>query len=414
MKHSIAAALTVTVLNASLTVFLAAQQQAAETFSARGIPVVELPVEPVIYRTAEHQGIKVTVVTKDLTYPWGLAFLPDGTALITERLGTLRMVKSGMLTETPISGVPKVFTGTALAGLMDVAIHPQFAQNRWVYLTYSKPTQQGATVALARGRLDGNSLSEVQDIFVGNADGSGSAASRLAFSSDGILYMTLGGAFGGVRMSAQDPANHIGKILRLHDDGSAPEDNPFYGTPGHEPEIFSIGHRNPMGLAIHPETGAVWASEHAPMGGDEVNIIQSGRNYGWPVVSYSREYYGPRVSEQPWQENMEQPEIIWIPSIAPSGLVFYSGNRFTAWNGDLFSGSLMTARVERTGHLERIKFNRRGLEQRREWLLANLRRRIRDIEQGPDGLLYALTGGAFLGSDPDAGKAALLRIEPIE
>ena len=414
MKHSIAVILVVAVLSPSSTDYLTAQQQDSEPFSADGIPVVELPTEPVIYRTAEHQGIKVTVVAKGLTYPWGLAFLPDGTALITERLGTLRMIKNGVLADTPISGVPKVFTGTALAGLMDVAIHPQFSQNRWVYLTYSKATQQGATVALARGRLDGNSLSEVQDIFVGDADGSGSAASRLAFSSDGILYMTLGGAFGGVRMSAQDPANHIGKILRLRDDGSAPDDNPFYGTPGHRPEIFSMGHRNPMGLAIHPETGAVWASEHAPMGGDEVNIIHSGRNYGWPVVSYSREYYGPRVSDRPWQENMEQPEIVWIPSIAPSGLVFYSGNRFTAWNGDLFAGSLMTARVERTGHIERIKFNRRGLEQRREWLLASLRRRIRDIEQGPDGLLYALTAGAFVGRDPDAGKAALLRIEPVE
>ena len=169
-----------------------------------------------------------------------------------------------------------------------------------------------------------------------------------------------------------------------------------------------------MGLAIHPETGEAWASEHAPMGGDEVNRILPGRNYGWPEVSYSREYTGLRVSERPWQEEMEQPEIVWIPSIAPSGLVFYTGDRFPAWRGDLFAGSLMTGRVARTGHLERIEFNRRGLEQRREWLLADLRRRIRDVEQGPDGLLYVLTGGSFLGRDPALGEAALLRIEPAE
>ena len=250
-------------------------------------------------------------------------------------------------------------------------------------------------------------------MFVADAEMNG-GASRLAFAPDGTLYMTLGGAFGGLRPLAQDPASHVGKVLRLLDDGTAPDDNPFAGREGHRPEVFSLGHRNPMGLAIHPETGEVWASEHAPMGGDEVNRILPGRNYGWPEVSYSREYYGPRVSERPWQEHMEQPEIVWIPSIAPSGLVFYSGDRFPAWRGDLFAGSLMTARVARTGHLERIELNRQGLEQRREWLLADLRQRIRDVEQGPDGLLYVLTGGSFLGRDPALGEAALLRIEPVE
>jgi glucose/arabinose dehydrogenase len=169
-----------------------------------------------------------------------------------------------------------------------------------------------------------------------------------------------------------------------------------------------------MGLAIHPETGDPWASEHGVQGGDEVNIIQAGRNYGWPDVSYSREYFGLRVAEQPWQEQFEQPEIVWVPSIGPSGLVFYTGDRFPSWRGDLFAGSLMIGRVARTGHLERIDLNRQGLEHRREWLLADLRQRIRDVEQGPDGLLYVLTGGDFLANDPDGGEAALLRIEPIE
>ena len=391
----------------------ASYAQEGQGFAAEGIPAVPLPDAPVVYDTAAGQRIRVSVVTDGLTYPWGLAFLPDGRILVTERLGTVRQIRDGVLDPTPIAGVPEVYTGGPLAGLMDVAAHPRFAENRFVYLTYSKPTESGSTVALARGRFEGTALSEVRDVFVADAELNG-GASRLAFAPDGSLYMSVGGAFGGVRPLAQDPASHVGKVLRLRDDGAAPDDNPFAGLEGHAPEVFSLGHRNPMGLAIHPETGEVWASEHAPMGGDEVNRILPGRNYGWPEVSYSREYSGLRVSERPWQEELEQPEIVWIPSIAPSGLVFYSGDRFPAWRGDLFAGSLMTGRVARTGHLERIEFNRRGLEQRREWLLADLRQRIRDVEQGPDGLLYVLTGGSFLGRDPALGEAALLRIEPAE
>lgn len=393
---------------------LDAQQADREPFAAGGLPAVPLPDPPVVYQTAEGQAIRVSVVATGLTYPWGFAFLPDGGLLVTERLGALRVVRQGALDPAPVSGVPEVFTGTPLAGLMDVAVHPEFSENRWVYLTYSKPTADGSTVALARARFEGHTLSDVRDVFVADADGAGAGASRLLFAPDGTLFMTLGGAFGGRRPSAQDPASHVGKVLRLRDDGTPPDDNPFVGRAGHKPEVFSLGHRNPMGLAIHPDTGALWASEHAPMGGDEVNIIFPGRNYGWPVVSYSREYGGLRVSERPWREDLEQPEIVWIPSIAPSGLAFYTGDRFPAWRGDLFAGSLMTGRVERTGHLERIKFNAQGLEQRREWLLADLRRRIRDVTQGPDGLLYVLTGGSFLGVDPARGAAALLRIEPVQ
>ena len=405
------AALTTLVLAAAAAPH--AQERQAQPFAAEGIPAVPLPDAPVVYDTAAGQRIRVSVVADGLTYPWGLAFLPDGRVLVTERLGTLRQIRDGALDPAPIAGVPEVYTGGPLAGLMDVAAHPRFAENRFVYLTYSKPTADGSTVALARGRFEGAALSEVRDVFVADADLNG-GASRLAFAPDGTLYMSVGGAFGGVRPLAQDPASHVGKVLRLRDDGTAPDDNPFAGREGHRPEVFSLGHRNPMGLAIHPETGEAWASEHAPMGGDEVNRILPGRNYGWPDVSYSREYTGLRVSERPWREEMEQPEIVWIPSIAPSGLVFYTGDRFPAWRGDLFAGSLMTGRVARTGHLERIEFNRRGLEQRREWLLADLRRRIRDVEQGPDGLLYVLTGGSFLGRDPALGEAALLRIEPAE
>ena len=413
MLRPVALFVTAAALAPSAPAAPAAQAPEPTPFAAEGIPRVPLPDAPVVYDTAAGQRIRVSVVTAGLTYPWGLAFLPDGSLLVTERLGTLRQVRGGVLDPTPIAGVPEVHTEAVLAGLMDVAAHPRFAENRFVYLTYSKATAGGSTVALARGRFEGGALSGVRDVFVADAETNG-GASRLAFAPDGSLYMTVGGAFGGLRPLAQDPASHVGKVLRLLDDGAAHPDNPFAGREGHRPEVFSLGHRNPMGLTVHPETGAVWASEHAPMGGDEVNRILPGRNYGWPEVSYSREYFGPRVSERPWQADMEQPEIVWIPSVAPSGLVFYSGDRFPAWRGDLFAGSLMTARVARTGHLERIEFNRRGLEQRREWLLADLRQRIRDVEQGSDGLLYVLTGGGFLGRDPALGAAALLRLEPVE
>ena len=414
MKRYLGLLLTATTLVVLVPSTLGAQRSPDDPFASDGIPAVPLPEAPVVYNTAEGQRIRVVVVTKDLSHPWSLAFLPNGDMLVTERSGFLRLIRDGVLDPTPIPGVPEVFTGANLAGLMDVALHPKFSDNRFVYLTYSKPTPNGATVALARGRLDGHALSEVRDIFVSDADGRGTAGSRLLFVPDGTLYMTLGGAFSNTRESAQDPASHIGKVLRLRDDGTVPDDNPFIGQAGYKPEIVSVGHRNQLGIAMHPETGAIWASENAPMGGDEVNIIIPGRNYGWPAVSYSREYFGPRVTERPWREEMEQPEIVWIPSIAPSGLLFYTGDRFPAWQGNLFVGSLMTGRVERTGHLERISFNRQGMEQRREWLLAGLRQRIRDIRQGPDGLLYVLTEGGLLGADRSARDAAILRIEPVE
>ena len=406
------AALIVTIVALLLPPTLTAQQRPQNDFAAEGIPPVALPTAPLIFDTAEGQRIRVTVVTKGLSHPWSLAFLPNGNMLVTERAGGLRLIRDWTLDPTPIPGVPEVFTGARLAGLMDVALHPQFSQNRFVYLTYSKPTQDGSTVALARGRFDGNAISEVRDIFVADADGGdeltgGGGASRLAFGPDGMLYMTVGGAIDATSSGkrAQDPASHIGKLLRLHDDGSTPDDNPFVGRAGYKPEIYSMGHRNQLGLAFHPETGDLWASEHGPMGGDEVNIILPGRNYGWPVVSYSREYSGPRVSESPWREDMEQPTIVWLPSIAPSGLLFYSGDRFPAWHGSLFLGSAMTGRVRRTGHLERVGFNQQGQELRREWLLADLKQRIRDVRQGPDGLLYVLT---------EENEAAVLRIEPVE
>jgi glucose/arabinose dehydrogenase len=228
----------------------------------------------------------------------------------------------------------------------------------------------------------------------------------LAFAPDGTLYMTMGGAFNAATsgLRAQDPNDYAGKVLRIRDDGTAPDDNPFMGKEDHRPEVFALGFRNPMGLTIHPVTGALWAHEHSVQGGDEANIILPGRNYGWPVVSYGREYSGARVAQRPWQVGMELPEVVWIPSVAPSGMVFYTGDAFPAWQGNLFVGSLMTGRIQRTGHLERIVFNELGEEIRRESILGELRQRIRDVRQGPDGLLYLLT---------EEDDAALLRLEPV-
>ena len=364
------------------------------------------PDRPIVFSTMEQPRIRVVPVATGLSRPWGLAFRSNGDILVTERnAGALRVIRDGVLDQRPIPGVPEVFTGTRLTGLMDIAIHPE--DDRLVYLTYSKPVeyegQSRATVALARGRFDGATLTEVRDIFVAEPWGGTTAGSRIAFTPDGLLYMTIGGAFGARRALAQDPGSHVGKTLRLRDDGTAPADNPFVGRLGYKPEIYTFGHRNQLGLAIHPETGAPWASEHGVQGGDEVNVLLAGRNYGWPDVSYSREYAGPRVTERPWREGMEQPVVYWVPSIGPSGLTFYTGARFPAWRGNLFAGGMTTGRIRGTGHLERIVFNRNGEELRREWLLADLRQRIRDVRQGPDGFLYVLT---------DEEDAVLLRIEP--
>ncbi len=219
--------------------------------------------------------------------------------------------------------------------------------------------------------------------------------------------MAMGGAFNSSQgaLRAQDPNEYHGKILRLRDDGTAPSDNPFYGRHEHLPEVYSMGHRNPMGLAIHPETGELWEAEHAPQGGDEVNVVLPGNNYGWPIVSYGRQYSGPRVTNRWWQYGMEQPAVVWLPSIAPSGMTFYTGDRFPGWTGNLFVGSMMVGRVRRTGHLERVVLNEDGEEIRRESILTELQRRIRDVRQGPDGLLYLLT---------EEDEAVLLRIEPVD
>ena len=372
-----------------------------------GLPPIPLPDRPQLFETAEHSQIRLVVVTRGLSHPWGLAFLPDGSILVTERQGRLRLIRNGVLDPTPIAGVPVVHA-RGLAGLMDVALHPRFDENHHVYFTYSKPMGDEVRVTLARGRLDGLVLTDVRDLFLSDpVGGGGTAASRVVFGVDGMLFMTVGGAFGASEggQRAQDPGNTIGKLIRLTEDGGIPDDNPFVGREGARPEVFSSGHRNQLGLTTHPETGDIWAHENGPLGGDEVNLIRAGGNYGWPVVSHSREYSGGRVALRTWQEGMESAEIVWLPAIAPSGMVFYDGTRFPGWQGNLFVGSLRIGGIRNTGHLQRIVFNDQGEEARRESLLVELRQRIRDVRQGPDGLLYVLT---------DADEGALLRIEPVE
>lgn len=393
-----------------------------------GLPRLELPSEPFVINTHAIPDVRVVPIADGLSHPWSLAFLPNGDILVTERRGALRLVRDGELLEEPVSGLPGDIKARGFSGLMEVAVHPDFAQNRLVYLTYTRGLPDGlGGVALVRARLEGASLVDLEDVFFvepWNVDraledpladlGSFTASSRLLFAPDGKLFMTVGGAFGvertdgdtsfwGNALLAQDVDSHVGKLLRLNDDGTAPADNPFVGKPGHKPEIFSLGHRNQQGLAIHPGSGAVYATEHGVQGGDELNLIEPGGNYGWPLVSYGRHYDGPRVSRYFWSEGMLEPAVLWAPSIAPSGLAFYFGDAFPQWRGNLFVGSMMVGRIPGTGHLERIVLNEDGEEVARESLLSELRQRIRDVRVGPDGLLYLLT---------EENNGGLLRLEP--
>lgn len=367
-----------------------------------GLRVPHLGAGPFEFETAEGRKIRVTVVARGLSHPWSLAFLPDGTWLVTERPGRLRVIKNGVLDPTPIAGVPRVRTD-GNGGLMDLALHPNFADNRLVYFTYTKPVEGGkGTPSLARGRLEGGALVDVKDLLVPEAyEGNSGLGGRIVFGRDGLIYLATGGNIAKV---AQEPGSLRGKILRLRDDGSVPPDNPFVNRPGYRPEIFTLGHRNTLAMIVHPQSGAVWNSENGPNGGDEINVIAAGRNYGWPLVSFGREYPGPRVSEHPTREGFESPLVTWIPSIAASGMTVYTGDRFPAWKGSVFVGAMRMGEINGTGHLQRIAFNDKMEEVRRESMLGELRQRIREVRQAPDGLLYLLT-------DEDDG--ALLRIEPV-
>jgi aldose sugar dehydrogenase len=363
-----------------------------------GIQVPPLPDAPVVHHTAEGQDIRVVIQTRGLRQPWSMAFLPDGGMLVTERGGQVRLIRNGVLDPQPV-GAPANILARGLNGLMDIALHPKFADNRYVYLTYSKPSGDNRfTLALARGVWDGKALTDIQDLFVAG-EGSGESA-RIVFGQDGFLYMTSGGDDN----TTQDPATHTGKVLRLRDDGSAAPGNPF-AAKGGAAEVYTIGHRNGMGIAVHPATGAIWENENGPNGGDEINVLEPGGNYGWPLVSLGRTYPGPWQSKGFSREGMIDPIVYWTPSIAISGMAFYTGDRLPKWKGDVFVGGLRMGEIPGTGHLQRILFNENMEELRREMLLVDLRQRIRDVKQGPDELLYLLTG---------ENDGAVIRIEPAQ
>lgn len=405
LRLSVSSWITAAVLATVVVIAIPAQQtprQQKQQKQPIGVPVPPLGNGPFIFDTAEQHQIRVTVLTKALEHPWSLTFLPDGSMLVTERPGRLRVVRDGKLDPRPISGVPKVLA-VQLAGLMDIALHPRFTENQLIYLTYNKPgdNKQVAT-ALARGRLENGALTDVRDIFVADwlPESANGYNSRMAFGRDGMIYVSNGASNSD---SSQDPKSHRGKIMRLRDDGTVPPDNPFAGRTGYKPEIYSMGHRNTLGLIVHPVSGALWNNENGPNGGDEINVILPGRNYGWPIASYGRTYEGPRVSDVPWREGVEQPLVFWVPSIAVSGMAVYTGDRFPAWKNNVFVGSMRTGEIPGTGHIERIVFNDKTEELRRETMLTELHQRFRDVRQGPDGLLYLLT---------DEDQGALLRIEP--
>lgn len=357
---------------------------------AQGFGSPPLAEGPWVLQTAQTK-IEVAVVARGLVHPWSVAFLPNGDMLVTEREGRLRLVHDGVLDPEPISGVPAV-DATGLLGLMDVLPHPDFASNNIVYLTYSKlvaaePKEVATT--LVRARLDGKTLVDVEELLASDTwNGAGGAGARIVFGNDGKLYMGVGATRD---PSAQDTNSLRGKILRLNDDGSVPGDNPFVGKEGYRPEIFTLGHRNPSGIAVNPATGAVWAAEYGPNGGDEINIIAAGKNYGWPLVSYGRDYPGPFISPVPYKEGMEGPVATFVPGISPSGLAFYTGSDFPTWTTSAFVGAQRVGQMPGTGKLVRIFFDENGNERAREDLLEELGQRIRDVKMGPDGHLYLLT-----------------------
>jgi glucose/arabinose dehydrogenase len=398
--------LVAVILLFALVVAGSAQERGRGGRVSVGVAEVPLPAGPVVFDTAEQHKIRVTIVARGLSHPWGMVWLPNGDMLVTERPGRLRIIRNGVLDPAPIAGLPPMHV-RGLAGLLDIALHPTFAASKLIYFSYVKDGDRGATTAVARARLDGMALTNVQDIFVaeswmkGNDLGDGRFGSRIAFARDGTLFITCGDRDrpdGG-----QNTNDHFGKVIRVNDDGTVPKDNPFVGRAGYRPEIYTLGQRNQQGLAFNPVNGDLWASEQGPNGGDEINVIKPGRNYGWPIVSYGRQYAGPNQSEVPWKEGMELPIVFWVPSIATSGMTFYTGDKFPNWKNNVFVGAMRQGEIDRTGHIERIVFNEKWEEIRREQMLMDMRQRIRDVRQGPDGFLYVLT---------DEDQGALLRIEP--
>ncbi len=355
-----------------------------------------------------YHDFRVVTVVDGLEHPWSMAWLPNGDMLVTERPGRLRVVRDGMLMTDPISGVPEV-RAQGQGGLLDVTLHPDFESNRLIYLSFSKPNEDGSesTTAVVRGRLEAGALHDVEEIFEASmwSRSRGHYGSRFAWRDDGTLFVSLGDRQQPPRddlaaHGAQDRSTHTGTIIRINDDGTVPSDNPFVGQEGVEPEIWSWGHRSPQGLLVHPETGDLWETEHGPQGGDELNLIEPGLNYGWPVIGYGVNYRtGNAIHASTHQEGMEQPKLFWVPSIATSGLMVYTGDRFPHWQGNIFSGAM------RGQQLARITLD--GQEAVAEETLMLGYGQIRDVRQGPDGYIYL----AMKPRD-DSDMVPIVRLEP--
>lgn len=349
------------------------------------------PIEP-----DDDPTVSATTLVEGLNHPWSLAFLPGEADewLITERSGDLRRVSDGKLLDTPVTGVPEV-VAKGQGGLFDVVPHPDFADNRRLYISYAKACDGGATTAVGHGLYADGELAQFQDVFIADActDTAKHFGGRILFDNDDYLFITVGDR--GQRERAQDTGGHGGSVIRVNDDGSVPADNPLVEQDGAKSAIWSWGHRNPQGLALHPDTGEPWLNEHGPRGGDEINVVEAGVNYGWPVITYGNEYYGPDIGQEK-KEGYAQPLHYWVPSIAPSGMAFVTGDRYPDWRGDVVSGALKLT------HLNRVAFD--GTEAISETRYLQARgERIRDVRQGPDGYLYLLT---------DAPDGKLLRVEP--
>ncbi len=372
----------------------------------QGLNDIALGAGPFNYRTAEQQSVRVTVFVRGIEYPMSLAFLPNGDLLFLERAGRLRIIRNGQLDPKPIEGVPATQSvgrsGNlgAVHGFMSMVLHPKFAENKLLYFSHNKVLPDGKSgIYVVRARLENDRLQDLKEL-IGGAELRGMTS--LAMSPDAKLWI---GTAGGAGDSPQDLNSLTGKVLRLNDDGSVPSDNPFVGKAGARPEVYSLGHRAPLALTVHPVTNQIYMAEMGPNGGDEINLIKAGANYGWPKVSLGRTYPGPwQAKEQiPTHEGFEPPLLYWMPSISVSGLTFYTGDKLPKWKGDLFVGGLRYAEVPGTGRLDRVLLNDKMEELRRESLLLDLHQRIRDVKQGPDGFLYVAT---------DEPNGAILRIEP--
>jgi glucose/arabinose dehydrogenase len=403
-------------LRVGLTVFTGLLALSAATVWAQPAQNADPPAAAGDVVTLDVQGgaqIRVVTIAAGLVHPWSIALLPeDRSMLVAERNGQVRLIRNHSLVAEPVWSSAGVAAGNDLKWL---ALHPRFASNQLVYLSYAKGGELGTTLAVARGRFDGRKLNDVKEIFVADAwEMGGNLGGKILFGPDETLYVTVGDRDrlcctgtedNSLRMKAQSLSNHVGKTLRIRDDGSVPPDNPFVGRAGAKPEIFTYGHRNGYGLAFHPETGVLWQAEIGPMGGDEVNILLAGHNYGWPVVSMGRNYTGSLVSDKPYyQDGMDNARMFWVPSISPSSLLFYTGDKFPNWRNNMFVGAL-------TGlSLQRIAFGQPSQAERREPVLRALNVRIRDVQQSRDGYLYVATERSFGGNQ---ANGTVLRLEPV-